>query len=214
MNDYRGLVVGLVLGLVLAASACAPSGGTTAAPAAPPTPAATTDPPTPTAAPGRHVGLPEPTAPRSYVPVRRNGKAVEARVHGTKGKLQPATAVRYTDGITIRTTLLTRRSEQGFGPGVFPGRSLMIAKIALTNGSTRAIDVSHVVVTATHGRPAHIAAPVYPDARTADFAGSAGPGRTATAQYAFAIAGKSAPVTIIVDWDGAHAPAVFTGRTN
>jgi len=214
MNDFRGLVVGVVSGLVLAASACSPPGVTTATPAAPPTPASTADQGSPAAFPGRDVAPEEPAAPATYVPVRRNGKPVETRIHGNQGKLDPLTAVRYDDGVKIRIRPAARRSEKGSGPGVFPGRSFMVARIELANDSRHTIDLTQVVVTTTHGRPARIASPVYPDASTADFATSVKPGRTATAQYAFAIADQSAPVTIIIDWDGAHAPAVFTGRAS
>lgn len=212
MNDYRGIVVGIVSSLVCAASGCSAAGFSTAVPAGPPTAPTRADPASPTGSQGRPSVGDDPTAPPTYVPVRRSGKPARQRLPGNPGKLEPATIVSYDDGVKLRVKLAARHTEQGSGPGVFPGRALTVIRIALTNKSRDTVDLTQVVVTTTYGHPARIASPVYPDTATADFRSWVKPGGTATAQYAFAVADESSPVTIIVDWDGTHAPAVFTGR--
>ena len=153
-------------------------------------------------------------APSTYAPVRRSGKQPKDRVHGNRAKIGSTTRVTYDDGVRLQVKLAQRRSEQGAGPGSFPGRGLTVAKVSFTNGSKATVDLTQVVVTTTYGKPARIAAPVYQTATTTDLTGVVAPGATATGEYAFAIANKKAPITITVDWAGSHAPAVFTGQAS
>ncbi len=137
---------------------------------------------------GRGERIDDPTAPPTYIPVRRSGKPASHRLSGNLGKLEPATTVSYDDGVTLRVKLAARRTEHGSGPGAFPGRALTAIQITFTNKSRNTIDLTQVVLTTTYGLPPRIAPPVYADAGTADFSSWVKPGRTATAQYAFAIA--------------------------
>ena len=156
----------------------------------------------------------DPPAPTTYVPVRRIGEPSGKRVHASRGKLSPITQVTYDDGVTVRVKLARQRSETGSGPGAFPGRRLTEAEITFRNKSTRVLDLTQVVVTTTYGKPALLASAVYDESAPADFGGTVKPGGTATAGYAFAIPKPGVPITIIVDWDASHEPAVVSGESN
>ena len=104
--------------------------------------------------------------------------------------------------MSVTVDRIRRGAESGDGPGEFRGRQYTALALSLTNGSAAAIDLNQVVVTATYGTPARIAAPVYDD-DAVDFSGAVPAGGTATATYLFAIPPQgTAKVTVSVDFDG------------
>ncbi len=123
--------------------------------------------------------------------------------------------VSYSDGVTLKITKARKAAEEGHGPGVFPGREYVAFDVEVTNGSGAAVDLSSVVVSAHYGDAKQLAPAVYTaSAETADLHGTVQPGGgKATGTYAFAVpASELGNVTLVVDFDGAHASAVYSGR--
>jgi len=153
-------------------------------------------------------------APQSLAPVTRDGRDAGPRVPAVAGGLSASKPVTYPDGVSVTVERIRRGSETGEGPGEFPGRPYTALVLSLTNGSTTAIDLNQVVVTATYGTPPRIAAPVY-EAEAVDFSGTVPAGGTATATYLFAIPPQgTARVAVAVDFDGTHVAAGFSGAVN
>lgn len=131
-------------------------------------------------------------------------KASTARVRGT---------VTYPDGVKLKVVSVTRGVEKGQGPGAFPGRTFVVLGLELVNGSKTSINLDRVVVTALAGKPAAVVPQTYAaTADVRDFAGTVKPGASARAAYAFAMdPGPQDTVRVVVDFDGAHTSATFTG---
>ena len=150
----------------------------------------------------------DPLAPGKIRPVLRDGK----RPHPTV-TAAPATfkgVVSYDDGVSLKVSDIRHGRVTDEGPGVVKGPTTTFS-LALTNGSSRALQLNSVVVTAVYGTPRRIARPIYLD-QSQDFAGTTRPGQTAKAVYTFGISvPHSAHVTIHVDFDAVHTAAVFTG---
>jgi hypothetical protein len=205
-----------VVTFVLLCSGCAATESTPAVPAANPSgspsgPAA--DQPTPTKS-EKVARPPDPEAPSSYRPVSRNGKKPNPTIKAGRGGLSKAAVVKYSDGVWLRADRLGHAVEQAQGPGAFPGRSQTAITLSLHNGSTRTIDLTQVVVTATYGSPARVAPAVYEDPAAQDFRTRVRPGGSASATYVFAIPpDQSGKVGITVDFDGVHVAAKFAGAT-
>lgn len=156
----------------------------------------------------------DPAAPPSPAPVARDGKAAGPRVQAATGGLSATKPVSYPDGVSVTVDRIRRGAEAGDGPGEFRGRQYTALALSLTNGSAAAIDLNQVVVTASYGTPARIAAPVYDD-DAVDFSGTVPAGGTATATYLFAIPPQgTAQVAVSVDFDGDHVAAGFSGAIN
>ena len=119
----------------------------------------------------------------------------------------------YNDHVSLRITKATKQVESGNGPGVFSGREFVKFDIELANGSSVPIDLNSVVVTTYYGDAKRLAPPVYtPIADTSDFSGIVAPGGTANASFGFAVpASELGNVTMIVDFDGSHTSATYTG---
>lgn len=163
---------------------------------------------------GQPQATPDPVAPQSLAPVTRDGRDAGPRVPAVAGGLSASKPVTYPDGVSVTVERIRRGSETGEGPGEFPGRPYTALVLSLTNGSTTAIDLNQVVVTATYGTPPRIAAPVY-EAEAVDFSGTVPAGGTATATYLFAIPPQgTARVAVAVDFDGTHVAAGFSGAVN
>ncbi len=155
---------------------------------------------------------PDPEAPLTFAPLVRGGGMPESRLAAGAGHFSKAGGVSYPDGISLTVDRFSHATERALGPGTFPGRPFTLVFLTLRNGSPLPIELNEVVVTATYGTPARIAAAVYEDARVQDFAGLVPPGASATAVYAFAIPPQSrTTATVSVDFDGSHFPAEFTG---
>lgn len=121
--------------------------------------------------------------------------------------------VAYPKGITLRIVDVTSDVEKGEGPGMFPGRRFVVFEIELVNRSKVPLDLNRAVVTALAGTPQVVVPPVYVgETPMTDFSGTVLPRGKVLARYAFAIDPATAgTVTLVVDLDDAHRPAVFSG---
>ncbi len=154
----------------------------------------------------------DPEAPETYRPVARSGQPGKPTVNAAAGRFSSSAPVRYPDGISVTVDSVTRRIEQGSGPGVFPGRRQTAITLTITNGTARPLDLTQVVVTTTYGVRPRVAAPVYDHPSAADFAAVVPAGGAATATYVFAIPpGQAKNAVTRVDFDAVHAAATFTG---
>lgn len=158
------------------------------------------------------VGPADPQAPPAYTPVVRGGQPARPTLTAGPGRFSSAAPVRFPDGVSLAVVHVARGVEQGRGPGVFTGRPHTTFSLALTNGSTRPIDLRQVVVTTTYGSPARLAPAVYEEPSARDFSDTVAVGATTTATYAFAIPrGQARSAITVVDFDDVHVAARFTG---
>jgi hypothetical protein len=152
-------------------------------------------------------------APQNPEPVSRKGQGPRPKptISANEGKFAAAAPATFSDGVSLTVDSVARGVEQGQGPGVFHGLPHVAVTLTLTNNSTKAIDLTQVVVTTTYGTPPVAAPPVYGDA-AADFTGTVQPGGKATATYMFSIpAGQGRSAVMSVDFDDTHVAARFTG---
>ena len=149
-----------------------------------------------------------PLAPSTIKPVVRNGVRPHPSISASPAPFDQS--VVYPDGVKLTVTDIHQGRVTGQGPGVVKGPKTTF-DLRFTNGSDEAVSLDQVVPTATFGKPARLAAPVY-DARTQDFGTTVRPGGSATATYAFSIpASELGDVTIHLDFDGRHYAASFHG---
>lgn len=154
----------------------------------------------------------DPLASSTVTPVPRRGKKGKPRVRTKDGVRPFGKPVAYTDGLRLTIARMTQGAVTGEGPGVFPGRVVTGFEFTLTNGTTQALPLDVVVITVTYGSPARVARAVY-DQNSLDFTGPVPAGQTAKAVYGFSIpAAGRGKVTMTVDIDGVHEPAVFKGK--
>lgn len=206
-------------GLALAAAGLSGCSGTGTAAAATPGGSSTTSPTsssTPTESPTSEstpttVSPPLPQPMKSVAKVKRVGQPNTPSVSAPGAKF--SAPVTYPDGVQVTLTKAEKGVETGHGPGVMAGRQYVRFTVKLTNGSAKAVNLNQVVVTTTYGASAQLAAPVYTaSAGTYDFSGTVKPGASATALYAFAVPVKQlGRVTMVVDFDGLHTSATYTG---
>lgn len=170
----------------------------------------------PTDEPGSPTGtvaspLPNP-APTTIPKVVRPGAAPGPTIPVSPSGFGAAAV--FPDGVSVAILKAVKAVETGSGPGVFPGRELVVLDIVLDNASSEPISLDAVVVTTYYGISRQTASPVYPGGvAVKDFSGTAAPGTKASAKYAFAVpTSELAAVTTVVDFDSKHASAVFTGR--
>lgn len=117
----------------------------------------------------------------------------------------------YPDGVTLHVREVTHTVSRDSGPGAQPGQPVSTLSIQLVNGSADPVDLSGVVVAATHGADRTVADLVYGDGQQ-DFSGVVASGGRAEAVYAFAIPREARGAVILtLDLDGRHAPAVWRG---
>ncbi len=119
----------------------------------------------------------------------------------------------YPDGLQLLITKASKATETGNGPGVFTGREFVNFTLKLTNGTTKDINLNNVVLTTYYGKTRQLAAPVYTEGTgVSDFSGMVKPAAIATATYAFAVpVAALGAVTMVVDFDGTHTSAEYTG---
>ena len=196
-----GWITAVVVTLVLLCSACAATGSLPAVPAA-----------NPTTEPGKVSRPPDPEAPSTHQPVTRNGRKPNPTIRAASAGLSRGAVVRYSDRVWLRIDRVRHEVEQGQGPGAFPDRAYTAITLSLHNGSSRTIDLTQAVVTATYGSPARVASAVYEDSAARDFGTRVRKGGSASATYAFAIPrDQLGKVGITVDFDGLHVAAKFVG---
>lgn len=141
--------------------------------------------------------------------VQRSGAAVPSI---TAKPADTAGRVSYADGVRLRIADVSFGKETKEGPGRFPGRAFAVLDLQIVNGSKQTLSLDTVVVTVLD-KSGKAVNPVYvEDAKVADFSGELKPGSTVKARYAFAVPASSrSKVTVVVDFDGVHASAVFRG---
>lgn len=217
-----GILAALAAAVLTACSGGATSGGSpansaTSSPVAVDTTAAPdgttpaerpTEPSSPTGAPAP--ALPNP-APSSIPKVSRPGVSASASLSAeTVPFSAPAT---YPDGVVVAVTKASKAVEIGQGPGAFAGRELVVLDIEIRNGSSTPISLDGVVITMYYGSTRQIASPVYAsNVDVKDFGARVEAASSVSARYAFAVpAAELASMTTIVDFDSAHASAVFSG---
>lgn len=163
----------------------------------------------PTASPAP--ALPNP-APARVAKVLRNGKTPTPTV--TAAPQSFTAPVKYSDGIALSVARATKVTEEGHGAGTFAGRELLVVDLEFTNGTSKAVALDQVVLTAFYGKARQLAPAVYPpNVEVKDFGGNAGARASTKARYAFAIpSNELGAVTLVIDFDGSHASTVFTGK--
>ena len=142
--------------------------------------------------------------------VQRSGGAtpsITSKPSGTDG------TVKYSDGVTLTINDVKFAKETKEGPGRFPGRAYAVLALEIDNGSKQPVALDTVVVTVLDKSNNQVS-PVYvEEAKVADFAGELAPGKSAKANYAFALPASSrSKVTVVIDFDGHHTSAVFRGE--
>ncbi len=213
VRDWFRTVV--LVGVVGLSAGCSATGS---APAADSTPGATsTASPTsgtvdqPAAPTGTFTALPQPVK-TPVAKVRRDGAVPKPTASAPPVAFdQPAA---YEDGVRLTIDKLTTGVETGQGPGIFAGREYVRLELSLTNGSDKPISLDGVVVTAFYGKSNQLASPVYAQGVGAvDLGGTVAPGASAHGVYAVAVpASQRGNVTVVVDFDGGHSSATFTGK--
>lgn len=212
--------------LVLAAVPGCSGGADSAPPAAAPGPSASSpsasspsSSPSPPAEPSASApGGPPPTS--TPAPVAR-GVPVQVPVERPEG-LPEAERLRaptvpferqavYDDGVTLAVRDVAHATTRSTGAGAQPGQPVTSLTVELRNGSPVPVDLTGVVVSAVSGAQQAPASPVYGEGQQ-DFAGIAAPGSALAATYSFTIPPSELDdVTVTVDFDGRHAPAVWRG---
>lgn len=120
-------------------------------------------------------------------------------------------SVAYPDGVRLKVTGLRQGKVTGQGPGVFIGQPTTRVGLRLVNASARPLTLNRVVVSAAYGPARRLARPVY-DEGSRDFNGTVRPGRSTTATYTFSVPRRQLDdVRMVVDFDGRHTVARFTG---
>jgi hypothetical protein len=211
----RTRLAAVLLGAALAAvsvSGCQAASGRAAAS----TPSSSSSTATPTETPETKTS-PTTLAPPLPQPVSTVPKVTRAGQPSTPSVSAPTAKfnapVRYPDGVRLDITKAELGTETGHGPGVMAGREYVRFTVKLTNSSSKAVNLNEVVVTTFYGATKQLAAPVYTEsAGTFDFSGIVKAGASTTALYAFAVPTKQLnSVTMVVDFDGLHSSATYSG---
>lgn len=136
------------------------------------------------------------------VPLAKRLPAVPARF---------SSPVTYQDGLAVAVTKTTHDIVTATGAGAMTGSPTSTFAVTFTNGAQAPVDLAAVVVEAHYGPGRQLAAPVYAD-NVQDFTGLLAAHGSSTAAYTFSIPSTALKdVTLSVDFDGVHVPAVFTG---
>jgi hypothetical protein len=142
---------------------------------------------------------------------RDNEKPAGAKVKAGAGGFE-STPANYSDGVLVSIGGLQSGAVTATGPGSITGASYASMDIKIQNGSNQELSVSNVVVTLRYGKGNTAAASLYDGVNELDFAGTVKAGESQTRKYAFMIPKGAETATIFVDIDGAHAPAVLSGK--
>lgn len=212
------LAVCLVAAPVAACSRPADPAPATSAVASSPSPQATVRMPADAAgeSPGDSAATPGGPSARDdqalvQVPVQRPGALPAAQRLSASPVPFDGRAV-YSDGVALQVRAVTSGTSTATGAGAQPGQDVTSLTLALSNGSATSIDLTGVVVSASYGPSDTPADPVYGEGQE-DFAGTAEPGGVLSARYSFAIPSDQLDdVTVTMDFDGRHAPAVWRGE--
>jgi Domain of unknown function (DUF4352) len=142
---------------------------------------------------------------------RDKEKPASAKVKAGGGGFE-STPANYSDGVLVSVGGLRGGVVTATGPGSIAGASYVSMDIKIQNGSNQDLAVSSVVVTLRYGKGNTAAASLYEGANELDFAGTVKAGESQTRKYAFMIPKGTDAATIFVDIDGAHTPAVLSGK--
>jgi hypothetical protein len=196
---------------VAALSGCSSSGASVASASVT---AATTASPLPSQAVSAAPSSAAPSVGTSAIPVviRPHALPIGERIKNNSSTYKRP--VTYTDGLVVLITGITQGKVTAVGPGEITGQPVTTFTVRFTNNTKSAIDLNGVVVSGFYGSAKTKASPVY-DGGLNDFSGLLNPGATKSAAYAFSIpASGLASATLVVDFDGRHMPAVFSGPTS
>jgi len=165
---------------------------------------------TPTAKPSLP---PDPKAPAKVEPVQRSGSSTGSTKRVTGRSATFSKPVRWRDGVKLQVVDIKQGVTNGVGPGASQGAPMTTFELKLSNGSTKPLDASSVVLTTIYGGKSKLVAqPVYGQAGASDFSGTLAPGKSTTATYVYSIPAKQrGAVSLSVDLDGRHALVSFTG---
>jgi len=120
--------------------------------------------------------------------------------------------VKYSDGVTLKINDVKFAKETKEGPGRFPGRAYAVLSLEIENGSKQTVPLDTVVVTVLDKSNKPVSSVYVEEAKVSDFSGDLAPGKSAKANYAFALPASSrSKVTVVIDFDGTHTSAVFRG---
>jgi hypothetical protein len=166
----------------------------------------------PTATPTAKPSLPaDPKAPTTVTPVARSGSHPGQRITARSAAFDRP--VRWHDGVRLQVVEISHGVTDGIGAGATQGAPMTTFALKLTNGSTKPLNASSVVLTTVYGGTSRLVAqPVYGQAGAADFSGTIAPGSTGSATYVFSIPTKQlGSVSLFVDLDAHHAVGSFHG---
>lgn len=194
------------------------SPGGAAAPQASSTPAAgaVTSPTAPSATPGASTAPSAVTTPRPQaVPtlVERPGAPPPAQRLAAPAVAfdQPAA---YPDGLSVRVRSTTSSVTTATGAGATADQPITTLVLEVSNSTSAPVDLTGVVVTAAYGPDASPADPVY-GGQEQDVTGVLAIGSRAEGTYSFAIPPQARrDVTLRMDLDGRHLPAVWRGAVS
>lgn len=198
--------------LVVALAACSAPAENLPPSQAVPSAGATTTPDTtaPKATASPDPSLPPDPKVTKVTPVERRGPAPKKRIEAKARNFK--SAVTWSDGVKLTVDRIEQRTSAAVGAGGTNGAPLTTFTFRLENGSSRALDATAVVVTATYGgKVRRIASAVY-DERSADFAARLAPGKSVAATYSFSIPRTDLEtVGLSIDLDSRHGLGSFKG---
>ncbi len=142
---------------------------------------------------------------------RDDEKPAGAKATASAGVFAAAPA-KYSDGVTVSAGGMRSGVVTATGPGSISGAPYVYLDLTIQNGSGVDLAVSNVVVTLRYGDGETAAAPLYDGVDELDFAGVIKAGESQVRGYAFMIPKGTDAGTIFVDIDGAHTPAVLSGK--
>lgn len=142
---------------------------------------------------------------------RDDEKPAGDKADAVAGGFESAPA-KYSDGVLVSVGGLRSGVVTTTDPGSIAGAPYVQMEVKIENGSSRVLAVSNVVITLRHGDGTTAAAPLYDGLNQLDFAGDIKTGESQVRGYAFMVPEGTDVGTIFVDIDGAHTPAVLSGK--
>ncbi|WP_326967261.1 hypothetical protein [Arthrobacter sp. CG_A4] len=145
------------------------------------------------------------------VVTRDNEKPAADKADAVAGNFH-STPAKYSDGVAVSVGDLRSGVVTATGAGSISGAPFVSMNLEIDNGSGTDLEVSNVVVTLRYGESKAAAAPLYDGVTALDFAGTIKAGERQVRAYAFLVPEGTDGGTIFVDIDGAHIPAVLSGK--
>lgn len=176
--------------------------------------------PTPSSAPPSAVGSARPSA--AEVPASPGARASPPALVERPGALPPSQRVpgpqvafdqpaAYRDGLSVVMRDIRSGTSSDTGVGAQADVPTTTLVVEVRNGTPSPVDLSGVVLTVTYGPDDAVADPVYGGDQQ-DLAGVVPSGGRAQGTYSFAVPEQArGDVTLSMDVDGRHLPAVWRG---